>query len=717
MSTKTGASNSKFVSTGNFGDFGTVIILDVLIFAGILIAFYILRTRRSLRLFFSPQSFDKNSANENLPNNTGFWGWLVAPYHINYERLYELRGLDAVMHVYFLRIMILLFVTILPFAMAILAVNATGDQGVGGIPRLSVANVARGSQRMWVSVGCGYVITALALYWLYNGYKLFAEFSEYENSKKIASNYTVLLRSKTAIHSIPVSQENCFIHHAFSASKLRKLESKKIGLVQQLQFLTLAQQETGRRPLRFHFFKCHKVDEITFVEQKIQKIDAKIAAIHRPLKQAPATFVTFPSISEANNFVTNVKHPLTLTVNKAPCVDDVMWSSFSVSTITKNLYTLLVIFATVLLLFFWGIPVAFVQGLANLDALGRVGGLHFLRGTSNWATIPRGLVQGFLPPLVLIIFFSLIPLILRKLNTLRAPETYSKLDRLVLVSYYAFDVINVFLVSAFAGGIFNIIAQLRQHLSSSTVADLLGSTIPGQSDFFINLILAYSFITWPIRLLRLPELFKRYSKIRKANTQTERLFYERPAPRLYSPTYTIELLIYTIAISYSFIAPFIVPWTIIFFVISHFILKFEVLYVNTPENYGRGAHYKSVFGCGMAGLLIGHFIFYSTLCLKGFPESAALAPMSIVTILVAFWARYNFGKKNQNLPLDGVISNTVVVQDGYRFQTSYVDPAIDVRRQNMNEIQNQMFNNELEFGLVNTADNIQNVENIGTATV
>eukprot|EP01112_Ceratiomyxa_fruticulosa_P018854 TRINITY_DN6089_c0_g1_i1.p1 TRINITY_DN6089_c0_g1~~TRINITY_DN6089_c0_g1_i1.p1 ORF type:complete len:717 (+),score=110.11 TRINITY_DN6089_c0_g1_i1:307-2457(+) len=716
MSGRSSSSSNKFVSTGNFGDFGTVLILDVVIFAAILIGFHFLRTRRSLRYFFSPKSFDKNAAVENLPNNTSFFGWITAPRSISYERLYELRGLDATMHVYFLRTMILLFVTILPFAMAILAVNATGDQGVGGIPKLSVANIARGSQRMWVSVGCGYIITALALYWLYNGYRFFAQFSAYENQKNLANNYSVLLRSQTPIHENPAPGTNVFINNAFKANKLRRLEDKRTKLLQKRQFLALEQQEKGRAPLRFNFLKCHKVDELAHVDAKIHKLDLKIAAIPRPLKQAPASFVTFPSISEANNFVNNVHHPVTLRVTKAPYVNDVRWASFGVSTLQRNLFTALVIVATFFLLFFWAIPVAFVQGLANLDALGRQKGLHFLRGTTGWSTIPRGLVQGFLPPLVLIVFFSLVPLILRKLNTLRAPQTYSRLDRLVLVSYYAFDVVNVFLVSAFAGGIFNIIAQLRQHFNSSTVANLLGSAIPAQSDFFINLLLAYTFITWPLRLIRLPELFKRYSTIRKGKTQTERTFYEQPVPRLYSLTYAIELLAFTIAISYSFIAPFIVPWAILFFVVSHFISKFEAVYVSVPQNYGRGTHWNSVFGCAIAGLLIGHFIFYSTLSLKGFPESAALAPASIATILFAIWIRKTFVKNNgQNVPQDSTSNNALLIQDGYRFQTSYVDPIIDARRKNLTETENRILSNELEVGL--TPNDSVRAPEVGTAAV
>jgi len=76
------------------------------------------------------------------------------------------------------------------------------------------------------------------------------------------------------------------------------------------------------------------------------------------------------------------------------------------------------------------------------------------------------------------------PIILRALNMLRSPHSYSRLDRFVMVSYYAFDVINVFLLSTFVGAIFNIIAQLAHgHLSGSEVANLLGASISAQSNF------------------------------------------------------------------------------------------------------------------------------------------------------------------------------------------------------------------------------------------
>jgi len=294
------------------------------------------------------------------------------------------------------------------------------------------------------------------------------------------------------------------------------------------------------------------------------------------------------------------------------------------------------------------------------------------------------------------VFFSLIPLLLRQLNLRRAPHSFSKLDRMVMTSYYAFDVINVFLLSTFAGAIFNIIAQLTHHLSGSAVAELLGSSIAAQSDFFLNLILAYTFISYPItRLLRTPELVQRFMKVRKAKTETERLFYEQPIPRLYALFYTIELLIFTILITYSYIAPFLIFFGILFFCLAFVVAKYDAVYVATAQHYGKGKHFHVAFTCCIIGMLLAHVILFGVLALKDFPEVAAFAPLPIVTIAFFIYAKRRFRASCDFLPLEryGELQN-----DGLKFQHAYVDPAYDPRRQNIALKDDIPLSNSLEVG-------------------
>eukprot|EP01113_Clastostelium_recurvatum_P041957 TRINITY_DN674_c0_g1_i4.p1 TRINITY_DN674_c0_g1~~TRINITY_DN674_c0_g1_i4.p1 ORF type:complete len:728 (-),score=138.05 TRINITY_DN674_c0_g1_i4:60-2243(-) len=718
----------RFSTSGTFADFGIVLAVDTAIFVAVIVIFQLLRSYSKLEYFYAPKLYEDTAREEQLPNSKRWFGWIKDTLSMTDQRLYELRGLDALMHVAFLRVMVFLFISLLPVAAAIIATNATGSEGVSGVPRLSLANVAESDNRMWAHVACGYVFTALTLFWLYKGYRIYEYFSEIENSRDMAHNYTLMIRgvpkgmdlndallpyARPAQQQDPIELEAgnnnnnntsgiaggelIAQHWANSDHTTRKLQRKKHKLIKKREYCMAYEQEAGE-PLTKK--KGRPWNRRTLVmpeeyEREQQAVEAKIGTRRNHFTAPTRTvFLTYSSVADVAHIGRANQRSIwaKFRVRPSPYVNDVLWSSLGTNRFFRAVRTFVVCLVVGALLFFWAVPVGFVQALANLDTLAKVRGLEFLAPAGSMGTGARGFVQGVLPPLILIIFFALLPKILRGLNKLRAPSTYTRLDSHVLASFYAFEVINVFLVSTLAGGIFKILSQLQADLNAQTVANLLGSSIPGQSVFFVNLVLSYALYQYPLKALRIGELIISRLKVWRSKTNFESREKQKPKPRLYSGFYGIELLVFTITIVYAFTAPFIIPWAILFFMLAYLFAKYDAIYVTVPINSGKGALWNTAFNCCISGLLMAHLLLIAVLSLKGFPEGAAISPMPVLTVLFCVYVKRRFKRDTKWIAAS---RDAEAPRDGRKFRTAYVDPVLDERRDIMED---QALNHVLEEG-------------------
>jgi len=74
-------------------------------------------------------------------------------------------------------------------------------------------------------------------------------------------------------------------------------------------------------------------------------------------------------------------------------------------------------------------------------------------------------VSGFLPGVVLKIFLLIIPYVLRELTTFEGHVSYSQIEKLTAVKYYAFLVVNVFFGNVLIGSLFD---QLKAYIAAPT---------------------------------------------------------------------------------------------------------------------------------------------------------------------------------------------------------------------------------------------------------
>eukprot|EP01112_Ceratiomyxa_fruticulosa_P018675 TRINITY_DN6012_c0_g1_i1.p1 TRINITY_DN6012_c0_g1~~TRINITY_DN6012_c0_g1_i1.p1 ORF type:complete len:746 (+),score=105.70 TRINITY_DN6012_c0_g1_i1:271-2508(+) len=719
--------SSHFQSTGTFDDFWILLAFDTFIFIGALVLFKIFSQLPSNRSFYYPKLYaDGTNEKPTLPQ--GYFGWIKDCLHLPDEKIFERCGLDSLMHIVFLRLVCYMIVSFLPFALVIIIINGTGDQNVTGVPKLSLANIAGDSPRMWIHLTFSYAFTIITLYWLYKGYQIYEKFRIIENSRDLAHNYTVLIRDvpphvnlekvllniasngtyitptgenltpgepvdtikPNGFDVVPLGNEEKYVgtglvslHWAVDAKMARKLQEEKRNIFKKLRFAQEHFEKTGKVP--YHkvgkFWNLQRVESIPTYQKKLQDLDAEINRLRNNLFGTTSSgFATFQSIGMAFQCAQTLIHDDPRTLPKpAPYVIDILWDNLRVPKKRRLLMTCVSFLAFFGLLFFWAIPVGFVQALANLNRLGQVPGLEFLAKTNNWPTVVRAFIQGFLPSLVLIIFYALLPKIIVYVSLLQSPHSTSKLEEICTQAFFMFEFINVLLVSALSGGIFNILYTFSGDLGASEIANLLGSTIPAQSIFFINLILTYALVTCPVHALRFPELVMTKIKQFLTGSEGEKKEAEKPNPPYYFSLYGVELLVFSITMTYVFTSPFVILWAFLFFAITYVYTINYIIYVGVPKVQGKGNLWPIVVNCCLISLIFAQITLIGVLSLKGFPEGAAVSPMLFLSIAFAFWIHKHFRHSCDYLPASKYPSNTEFL--GFKYKDSYLDPALDSRRE------------------------------------
>eukprot|EP01120_Amphizonella_sp_Union-15-10_P011592 TRINITY_DN4957_c0_g1_i1.p1 TRINITY_DN4957_c0_g1~~TRINITY_DN4957_c0_g1_i1.p1 ORF type:complete len:389 (-),score=40.50 TRINITY_DN4957_c0_g1_i1:27-1193(-) len=334
--------------------------------------------------------------------------------------------------------------------------------------------------------------------------------------------------------------------------------------------------------------------------------------------------------------------------------------------------TFIVVILCFFLIFFWGIPVAILSGISNLETLSKIPILGFLAVVIEWNPVISGLIQGFLPTLALLLFMLLLIPIIRKLIGIEALRSLSAEDKGVYSVYFLFLIFNVLLVSLIAGSIFRVLEDMIQNPSS--IPTLLALSIPAQGIFFINYVLVAAWIYNGMSLFRPVELIIRFLK-RKYICKSKRDFRELDEPKSYgfAPPFAKQSLIFAICIVYSTLCPLILIFGLIYYALSWLSTSYNLIYVYKNKYESNGMWWPAIFKRLMFGLVLNQIALIGIFGVFQFiPGAIISAVLAIVSVL--FWNycidkfspadRYGFLEQSSTLPLP------------YKLRGAYVQPVM-----------------------------------------
>ncbi|RLM99916.1 hypothetical protein C2845_PM06G22650 [Panicum miliaceum] len=318
------------------------------------------------------------------------------------------------------------------------------------IDKLPISNIGKGSKRFWAHIVMCYVFTFWMFFVLFHEYKVVTtmRLRFLANQNRRPDQYTVLVRnvppdpdesvSEHVEHFFAVNHRDHYLSHqiVYNANHLSGLVEKKKGLQ---NWLIYYENRHAKNPEKKPTMKTglwglwgQKVDAIEYYKKEIEELckqeyEERQKVITDPNSVMPAAFVPFKTRwGAAVCAQTQQTKPR-----------DVYWANLAIPYAELSVRRLIVAVSFFFLTFFFMVPIAIVQSLANLDDIEKV--LPFLKPIIERNSL-KPVIQGFLPGIVLKIFLILLPTILMAMSKIEAAEVL-RLKPLVI-----FHIKNAFLV-------------------------------------------------------------------------------------------------------------------------------------------------------------------------------------------------------------------------------------------------------------------------------
>ncbi|XP_065048272.1 CSC1-like protein At1g32090 [Musa acuminata AAA Group] len=603
--------------------------------------------------------------NLNLRTYFTFLNWMPGALRMSESEIIQHAGLDSAVY---LRIYILglkIFVPITVLALLILIpVNVSGGTLLNlnkkimysDIDKLSISNVNAGSQRFFIHLLMAYLFTLWTCYILYKEYDnvAFMRLHFLASQNRRVDQFTVVVRNVPHVsgHSISESVEQFFHrnhpdhylgHQAvYNANKFAKLVRQKERLQNWLDYNQLKfERHPEKRPTTKRGFLglCgERVDAINYYRERISELDEKIAYERQRILKDPkaimqVAFVTFDSRWGAAVCAQTQqsKNPTKWLTEWAPEPRDVYWENLPIPFVSLSIRRLIISIAVFALVFFYMIPIAFVQSLANLEGLEKVA--PFLRPVIEIKVI-KSFLQGFLPGLALKVFLYILPTVLMIMSKVEGYLSLSSLERKAAAKYYYFMLVNVFLGSIITGTAFEQLYSFI-HQPPTQIPITIGVSIPMKATFFMTYIMVDGWAGIASEILRLkPLVIYHLKNMFIVKTERDREKAMDPGSIDLPENLPSLQLYFLLGLVYAVVTPVLLPFILVFFAFAFLVYRHQIVNVYNQEYESAGAFWPHVHGRIIASLLIAQLLLLGLLSTK---KAANSTPLLIILPILTIW--------------------------------------------------------------------------------
>ncbi|KAL6884586.1 hypothetical protein ACP4OV_010522 [Aristida adscensionis] len=609
-------------------------------------------------------AFVRKFVNLDMRSYLKFLSWMPAALKMPEDELISHAGLDsaAYLRIYLIGLKIFAPIAILAFTVLV-PVNWTNDTldlmkdvQHSNVDKLSISNIPAGSTRFIAHLAMAYVVTFWTCYVLLREYEIVAKMRLrfLASEKRRPDQFTVLVRnippdsdesmSELVEHFFLVNHPDHYLTHqvVYNANKLAKLVEEKKKKQNWLDYYQLKyERNTSKRPItKTGFLGCcgSKVDAIEYYTSEIERIEKEEAEerekiVKDPKSVVPAAFVSFRSRwGAAVCAQTQQTSNPTVWLNEwAPEPRDVYWDNLSIPFVYLTVRRLIVAVAFFFLNFFYVIPIAFVQSLANLEGIEKA--VPFLKPLIEIKPV-KSFVQGFLPGIALKIFLIFLPSILMFMSKFEGLTSVSSLERRAASKYYIFLFFNVFLGSIITG---SALEQLKRYLhqSADQIPITIGVAIPMKATFFITYIMVDGWAGVAGEILRLkPLIIFHLKNFFLVKTEKDREEAMDPGSIGFDSNEPQIQLYFLLGLVYAVVTPFLLPFILIFFGFAYIVYRHQVINVYNQEYESGAAFWPSVHGRIITALMISQLLLLGLLSTKGAGQST---PVLLVLPVVTFY--------------------------------------------------------------------------------
>ncbi|KFY30521.1 hypothetical protein V493_01858 [Pseudogymnoascus sp. VKM F-4281 (FW-2241)] len=667
--------------------------------------------RRSHRRFYAPRTYlgtlRDNERSPELP--TGMFNWFGTFWKIPDTYVLQTQSLDSYLFLRYMRILVAIcFFGCLITWPVLFPVNATGGNGAQGLNMLAFGNLNKdtdGKYRMYAHVFIGWIFFAFvqlmvcreSIFYI-NLRQAFLLSPVYANR---ISSRTVLFTSVPEAYLDEAKLRKVFgdeVQHVWitrdtealdklveerdkTAYKLEGAETKLIKLANKERLkaakkgaandeepvVATADSESGSIAARWLPTKKRpthrtgllglfgaKVDSINWCREKLEKLipDTEVAREAYKAgadKAVNAVFIEFLTQSAAQSAYQSLSHHQALHMSPRYIgmhPNEIVWSSLRISWWQKVVRRYAVQAFIAALIIFWAIPVAAVGLISNVPQLATLSWLSWL---NNIPDVIMGVVSGLLPSVMLSILMSLVPIIMRMLAKAAGEPTLARVELFTQNAYFAFQVIQVFLVVTIGSAASSVAEKLAKDPSSAT--SLLANKLPLASNFYISYFILQG-LTIASGVVSQVIGFVIFGLLYKYLTSTPRSMYAKWTT-LSALSWGSILPVYSniavIAITYSLIAPLVMGFATVGITLFYLAYRYNVLFVTDNTIDTKGLIYPRALQHLLTGVYLGE------VCMIGlFGISAAIGPIILMVVALVGTVLFHIA---MNSALDPLLYN------------------------------------------------------------
>nr|BAD94445.1 hypothetical protein [Arabidopsis thaliana] len=649
-------------------DIGVAATINILTVFAFFIAFAILRLQPVNDRVYFPKwylkglrsspiktgGFASKFVNLDFRSYIRFLNWMPQALRMPEPELIDHAGLDSVVYlrIYLLGLKIFFPIACIAFTVMVPVnwTNSTLDQlknlTFSDIDKLSISNIPTGSSRFWVHLCMAYVITFWTCFVLQREYKHIAsmrlQFLASEHRRP--DQFTVLVRnippdpdesvSELVEHFFKVNHPDYYLTYqaVYNANKLSELVQKRMKLQNWLDYYqNKHSRNPSKRPLiKIGFLGCwgEEVDAIDHYIEKIEGLTRKISEEKETVMSStkslvPAAFVSFKKRWGAVvcSQTQQSRNPTEWLTEWAPEPRDIYWDNLALPYVQLTIRRLVIAVAFFFLTFFFMIPIAFVQTLANIEGIEKA--VPFLKPLIEVKTV-KSFIQGFLPGIALKIFLIVLPSILMLMSKFEGFISKSSLERRCASRYYMFQFINVFLCSIIAG---TALQQLDSFLNQSAteIPKTIGVSIPMKATFFITYIMVDGWAGVAGEILRLkPLIIYHLKNFFLVKTEKDREEAMDPGTIGFNTGEPQIQLYFILGLVYAAVSPILLPFILVFFALAYVVYRHQIINVYNQEYESAAAFWPDVHRRVVIALIVSQLLLMGLLSTKKAARSTPL---------------------------------------------------------------------------------------------
>ncbi|EGS21921.1 putative phosphate metabolism protein [Thermochaetoides thermophila DSM 1495] len=393
-----------------------------------------------------------------------------------------------------------------------------------------------------------------------------------------------------------------------------------------------------------------KVDSINWCREQLARLVPEADAAQAKYrtggyKRINAVFIEFKTQIDAEVASQTLAHHLGYHMQSYVGIrpDEVVWDSLAIPWWQKVIRRYIVFGFIFAMILFWAIPVAFVGLVSNVNYLATISWLEWIK---DIPAVILGVITGLLPSVMLSILMSLVPIIIRLCGRIAGEPSQSRIELFTQNAYFAFQVIQVFLVTTLSSSATAVAKQIVDNPTSAT--SILANNLPKASNLYISYFIVQGLSIATSELTQITG-FVIFYLMYKLLANTPRALYQKWTT-LSAISWGSTLPIYTniavIAITYSCIAPLMLGWATIAMFLFYIAWRYNVFFVTDTQVDTRGLIYPYAIKQLFTGLYL------AELCMIGlFGASASPGPLILMVIYLVFTALFHISLNSSLNPL------------------------------------------------------------------